>query len=154
MLETPQIIQTSAQLTACIHFTIPRDEITNAFGAGVDELIAAIIAQGIAPIGSIFTHHLRRPTDTFNFELCIQVSAPINAAGRVSPSQRPAIKVAQTVYHGAYDGLPDAWGEFMHWIKTKGHTPTQDLWECYITGPHSSSDPTTWLTELNQPLLD
>jgi len=118
MLDTPQITQTTAQLTAIIHLTIPREEMQNVFGPSVAELMTALAAQGIAPAGPVFTHHLRM--------------AP--------------------VYHGPYEGLPAAWGEFMEWIAANGYKPAEDLWECYTAGPHTSPDPTTWRTELNRPL--
>ncbi len=152
MLEPPQIIQTTAQLTAIIHVIVPREEIQKVMGPGIQELLATIAAQGIAPAGPWFTHHLRRPTDTFDFEISIPVAAPVAAAGRVQPSQWPAMKVARTVYHGAYEGLGEAWGEFIEWIETNGHTPAPDLWECYLAGPESSPDPADWRTELNRPL--
>jgi hypothetical protein len=40
----------------------------------------------------------------------------------------------------------------MGWITAEGHAPAGDLWESYVTGPHSSPDPTTWQTELTRPL--
>ena len=64
------------------------------------------------------------------------------------------MKVAQTVYHGDYEGLPAAWSEFDAWIKAQGHSPAPDLWECYAVGPESSPDPATWRTELSRPLTD
>lgn len=152
MIDTPQITQTTAQLTAIIHLTIPLTEMMHVFGPSVAELMTALAAQGIAPAGSVFTHHLRRPTDTFDFELSVPVNLPVVATGRVKPSQWPVMKVARTVYTGPYEGLPAAWGEFRNWIEANGHTSTPDLWECYVDGPHSSADPTTWRTELNQPL--
>jgi effector-binding domain-containing protein len=152
MIDTPEITQTSVQLTAMIHLTIPRPEMMRLFGPSVAELMAGLAVQGITPAGPVFAHHLRRPTDTFDFEVGVPVSVPVVGAGRVVPSQKPAMKVARTVYTGPYDGLPAAWGEFMDWIKANGHAPTPDLWECYVTGPHSSPDPSTWRTELNQPL--
>lgn len=33
-------------------------------------------------------------------------------------------------------------------------TIVNSLWECYLTGPASSPDPSTWRTELNKPLTD
>ena len=154
MLETPQITQTTAQLTAIIHVTVPREEIQNVMGPGLHELMAAIAAQGIAPTGPWFTHHLRRPTDTFDFEISVPVSAPVAAAGRVPPGEWPAMKVARTIYHGPYEGLGEAWGEFIDWIEAHGHTPAPDLWERYLAGPESSPDPAKWRTELNRPLLE
>lgn len=66
----------------------------------------------------------------------------------------PAMKAATTTYCGPYEGLPQAWGEFMGWIKAQGLKPAMDLYECYVTGPHSGPDPSTWRTELIRPLLD
>lgn len=154
MIDTPQIIQTAARPTAIIHFTIPREEMQNVFGPGIGELMAAIAAQGIAPAGPVFAHHLKITPGIWDFELGVPVSAPVAAAGRVKPSLWPAMKVARTVYHGPYEGLPDAWGEFMRWIEAEGHTPAPDLWECYVAGPQSSPDPSVWRTELSRPLID
>ncbi len=152
MLDTPQITRTTAQLTAIIHLTIPRDEIRNVMGPGLNELMAALAAQGTAPAGPWFTHHLRRPSETFDFEISVPVAVPVAAAGRVKPSAWPDMKVARTIYHGPYEGLAGAWGEFIDWIEANGHTATPDLYECYVTGPESTPDPATWRTELNQPL--
>ena len=61
--------------------------------------------------------------------------------------------MARTVFQGPYEGLGAAWGEFDAWIVANGHTPGPDLWECYVAGPESSSDPASWRTELNGPLV-
>ncbi|MGZ3158314.1 MAG: GyrI-like domain-containing protein [Burkholderiaceae bacterium] len=154
MIDTPQITQTVAQLTAVIHLTIPRDEIRHVMGPGLKELMSTIVEQGIAPAGPWFSHHLKKPSEIFDFEISVPVSAPVTAAGRVKPSRLPAAKVARTIYHGPYEGLGDAWGELMAWVKTNGHTPAENLWECYVTDPASNPDPATWRTELNCPLIN
>lgn len=152
MLDTPQITQTSAQSAAIIRLTIPREEMRSVMGPAIGELMATIAAQGIAPVGPLFSHHLTMPSDVFDFEVGVPVAAPVNAAGRVQPGQLPAVKVARTVYHGGYEGLGSAWGEFMGWIAENGHTPGPNLWECYVAGPESSPNPADWRTELNRPL--
>ncbi len=152
MLDTPHITQTTTQLTAVIHLTIPRDQIQSVMGPGIGELMATIAAQGITPTGPWFSHHLKMAPDTWDFEISVPVSAPVVAAGRVKPSQWPAMKVARTVYHGPYEGLADAWGEFLDWITADGHTPAPDLYECYVAGPESSPDPANWRTEFTKPL--
>jgi effector-binding domain-containing protein len=70
----------------------------------------------------------------------------------VTAGQLPATKVARTTFHGPYEGLAAAWGEFDKWIESSGNKPAVDLWESYIVGPKSNPDPTTWRTELNRPL--
>jgi len=103
-------------------------------GSGLSELKAAVAAQGIATTGAWFDHHFRRPTDTFAFEICLPV-------------------VARTIYHADYDGLGAAWGEFEAWMVANGHKTGPDFWQCYLMDPESNTDPSTWRTELNRPLI-
>ncbi len=152
MIETPQITQTGRQLTAAIHLTVPRAEIQHVMGPGITEVLAAVADQGIGPAGPWLTHHLRMDPEVFDFEICVPVTAPVAPTGRVQPGELPAATVVRTMYHGPYEGLGDAWGEFHAWITANGHTPRPDLWEVYAVGPESSPDPADWRTELNQPL--
>ena len=104
--------------------------------------------------GLIFRWCAKTAPTAFDFELGVRVSAPVKATGRVKPGQLPAAKVARTVYSGAYEGLPSAWGEFVKWMRASGHEPAENLWEVYSVGPQSSSDPANWRTELNRPLTN
>lgn len=153
MLDAPRITQTPAQPTAVIRLTIPRAEIQQVMGPGISELMAAVAAQGVAPAGPWFTHHLKMDPHTFDFEIGVPVAAPVAVAGRVQPAELPAATVARAVYHGAYEGLGAAWEAFGTWIASQGHAPAPDLWECYVVGPESTADPAGWRTELNRPLL-
>lgn len=152
MLSAPQIIQTTAQTAAVIHLTIPRREMMKMFGPTIGELMAALAAQSVEPIGAVFAHHIKMSPEIFDFELGVKVSAPVKATGRVKPGELPAAKVANTVYSGPYEGLPTAWGEFDKWIKANGHEQAADLWELYSVGPQTTPDPAGWRTELNRPL--
>jgi len=75
------------------------------------------------------------------------------AVGRVKAGQLTATTVARKVFHGPYEGLGAAWGQFDAWVRAQGQTPAPDLWECYVVGPESNPDPATWCTELNRPLV-
>jgi effector-binding domain-containing protein len=87
------------------------------------------------------------------FEIGVSVAAPITAAGRVQPSEWPAMTAARTVYRGPYEGLGPAWGEFDAWIASEGRSPAPDLWERYVAGPETNPDPSAWATELSRPLV-
>lgn len=153
MIETPHITQTSTQQTAVVRLTVPRSEIQHVMGPGISEVMAAIAAQGIAPAGPWFSHHLKMDPEVFDFEIGVPVTAPVTPTGRVQPGELPAATVARTVYHGPYEGLGAAWGELMAWIEANGQTPAPNLWECYAVGPETTTDPGGWRTELNRPLL-
>ena len=152
MIDTPQITQSPARQVAMIHLTVPTSEIQTVMGPGIREVFETLAGQGIAPAGPWLTHHVRRPTDVFDFEICVPVTTPVAPAGRVKPGVLRAATVARTVYHGPYEGLAAGWGKLMEWIEANGHTPREDLWEVYAVGPESGSDSSTWRTELNRPL--
>lgn len=152
MIDTPEIVTTPARAIAVIPFDIPRSEMGPAFSAGIGELLAELKAQRIAPTGPVFAHHLRIVADRWIFDLGIPTATPVRAAGRVVPREWPAQRVARTICHGDYEGLPGAWGEFAAWMKAQGLTQAEDLWESYTVGPQTSADLTTWRTELVRPL--
>lgn len=152
-ISAPQIIdRTAAQKTAFIHLTVPRSEIRNVMGPGLQELRATVEAQGIAVTGAWFTHHLRIDPEIFDFRISLPVASKVEAAGRVEAGELPPRTVAQTIYTGPYEGLGSAWGEFTAWIEGQGHKAAADIWECYVSGPESSPEPGNWHTELNCPL--
>ncbi len=154
MIATPYITQTSQQHTATLHLTVPREYIGRSMGAGVQQVLSVLTAQNISPSGPWFTHHHRRPTDTFDFEICFPVAQPIEPSGQVLPSIWPAMTVARTVFQGDYAGLPEAWGQFQAWLDTKAHNTASDLWEVYLVNPNSNPNPAEWRTELNRQIID
>ena len=152
MLESPQIVHTDAQLAAVIRLTIPREEIQAVMGPAIADVFAAIAAQGVDPAGPVFSHHLRLEPGIFDFEVGVPVRAPISPAGRVKGGFLPAATVVRTVYTGPYEGLPQAWGEFMALLEGQGHALADEAWESYLHSPAQDPDPGSWRTELNRPL--
>ena len=89
----------------------------------------------------------------FDFEVGVSVTKPVISQGRVLPGVLRATNVARAMYSGPYEGLGAAWGEFEEWIVSNGYKAAPDLWEFYVTGPESGSDPAKWRTEFNRPLI-
>jgi len=152
MIETPRTVDSPKREAAVIHLTIPRAEIRHVMGPSYKELMDAVAAQGITPSGPWFSHHFRMDPATFDFEIGVPVPKPVKTVGRVKPGDLPAAKVIRTVYHGGYEGLPAAWGEFDAWIKTNGVAVSGELWEIYTVGPETTKDPAAIRTELSRPL--
>ena len=152
MIDEPQIVQTSAQKSAVIHVTCPRDKIREVMGPGYTELMATLKAQGITPAGPWYTRHFRMDPEIFDFEIAAPIAGEVKPAGRVVPGELPAARVVRTIYHGPYEELPGAWAQFDAWIAANGHEPDGSLWEVYRVGPESGGDPSTWQTELSRPL--
>jgi len=154
MIEEPPVVEISAQLVATIHVETPRSKVQEVMGPGISEAMAAVQEQGIGPAGPWFAHHLKMTPEVFDFDICVPVSAPVTAVGRVTPWQRPALKVVRTVYHGPYEGLSGAWHEFARWTEGNGYEVAGDLYECYVVGPESSPHPSSWRTELSRRVIE
>ena len=150
--ETPQVLNIPAQTVATIHIETSRSEMQNVMGPGIREVMAAVKAEGIGPTGPWFAHHLEMMSDSFNFNICVPVSAPVMAVGRVRPWQRPALRVVRTLFYGSYEGLGRAWQEFNEWTDANGYKAAADLYECYLVGPESNPDSANWRTELSRPV--
>ena len=153
MIDTPKIVDTSALVTAVVRLTVPRTEIQTVMGPAIQEVLAAVAAQRLQPTGPIFSRHLRMDPDVFDFEVGVPVKLPVTPTGRVIASALPAVRAARTEYHGGYEGLGAAWGEFETWMQSHGHAAASGLWESYVTGPESGQTPDHWRTELTRPLL-
>ena len=152
-LDPPQIVDVPAFKVARIAITTPASEIRPAMHAGLRELRAALADQGVEPTGPWFTHHLKVPDQTFDFEICLPVAVDVKPEGRVAMGEIRAARTARTTYRGDYANLGEAWGQFMQWINTQGVVAAPDLWEVYTAGPEASPHPADWQTQLNRPLL-
>ena len=88
-------------------------------------------------------HQIDHGSCTFDFEVGVPVTGRSRAPVASEASRLPTATVARTVYHGPYEGLGAAWGEFGEWIAFTGHESAANLWECYVAGPESNPDPAT-----------
>jgi effector-binding domain-containing protein len=153
MIDPPEVLEIAGHEIAVIHLTIPRSEMPKVIGPALAELNAAVAAQGIGAPGPWFAHHLRTDPARFDFEIGVLATAPVEAVGRVKPGRWPAMTAARTIYRGPFEKLVAAWQEFNDWVRANGHTAAADLWERYLVGPETSSDPADWRTELTRPLI-
>jgi effector-binding domain-containing protein len=152
-IEKPEIVQTIPILTAALYARVPAKEIQNQMGLLLRELSDELRSQGIKPAGPWFTHHLRGPSEFFDFEVCFPVGSSIRANGRVKPGRWPAMKMVRTTYHGGYEGLAGGWQDFMAEIKSMGLQVSPEIWEVYLTGPDTTNEPDQWRTELSRAIL-
>ncbi len=149
MIEEPTIIEVSAITGACIHLVIPGREMPKYIDPAIAEILKALNAHGTSPAGPLFSYHLRRPSDTFDFELGFPVEGEVQPQGRVRQIMRPAFRVARVMYIGPYEELTQGWMALHHWVRERKLNEDGRFWECYITDPDEEPDPTKWRTELN-----
>ncbi len=158
MIESPHIVDTEERTAAVIHLKVARPDLPKVVPAAIAELHRAISAQGTSTQGPFFMHHVTMPADDFDVEAGFPVAEQIAPSGRVRPGSLPAAKVARTIYEGPYEGLYGAWDAFGRRLESDGLLDrarlkrAETLWESYLVGPETTSDPSKWRTELNLPL--
>ncbi len=152
MIDTPRIVDTQDQPYAFIHLSIPRTEMHAVLPPTLNELFAAVEAQGLSMV-PWFAHHLTLSDGDFDFEACVPAEASFVSAGRVQRGLWPASTVARTVYHGDYPGLPAAWDQFNIWIRQHDYAYAGHIYEHYIVNQGTTKNPAEFRTELSWPLL-
>ena len=153
-LERPHMGHFGGHEVVLVHVVTPRAEMGSAIHAALEEISAALQAQGVEPAGAWYAHHHRRPTDTFDFDVCFPVARAVVLSGRLEHADVPLMEVVRTAYHGGYEGLPAAWPEFHTWVEGKGHKVREDVFEVYARGPREEADPDGWHTDLVMPLAE
>ena len=149
MLSVPEVVQVEARPAAAIHLHIPAKDMGKYMDPAINEVLQVIEAQGLRPAGPLFSFHLQRPGEEFNFEIGFPVEGPIKEEGRVRMIERPAARVVRAIHTGPYDGLQRSWQEFQEWVKNERLPVIEMFWESYLTDPGKEPDPKKWRTELN-----
>jgi effector-binding domain-containing protein len=156
MIEPVSVQFDEGTVAAVIRVQIPRDKMKEVMGPAIQEVREAVAAQGIGPAGPLFAHHLTLCDTTFDFEVGYPTTGEVKPTGRVRPGGLPSTMVAKSTYHGAYEGLHEAWQQFGEIAEkelvTHRFKRGSSIWEVYTFGPESDPDPTTWRTELVAPL--
>ncbi len=120
MLDESTIIDVAECPAAVVRIRTPREEMREAMGAGRKALFDGLAQQGQSPAGPMFSHHFKMEPGIFDFEIGVPVDRPVTASGRLQPGHIPAAKMVRTIYHGAYEGLGEAWESFDDSIAVQG----------------------------------
>jgi effector-binding domain-containing protein len=145
----PTVTTAAEQTTAVIHGDVPMGELANFFDQSFRRIGEVLAEQGIAPAGAAFARYHGQPTDTAELEVGFATATPIEPRGDVVPGSLPGGQIVQFVHEGAYDQLGSSWGRLQEWIQQQGHTPSDSIWEVYVTEPSPEMNPDDLRTELN-----
>ena len=104
----------------------------------------------VKPIGPAFSRYDSEYGEKVDVEVGVPVEEPLGATIQsdgveIVPSELPAGRIATTKYVGEYDGLGQAWGDFLEAVKADGHQLGLPYWEAYDTPPVEGETPVTGL---------
>ena len=161
-VEGIQILRAPAVPTVVVRATnVAMSTISELFDAAFGTALPAAFARGLTPAGPAFALYTRL-TDGADPVADVEIGfpldgplieqlddEPVEGGGlRVVASVLPAADVAVTTHLGGYDGLGQAWGEFLGQIGAMGRAPGTPFWETYVTEPSPDMDPADLRTDL------
>lgn len=142
------------QATAVVRERVPLSELPQFFQRAYHDTMAAAQSQGRHPIGPPFSMYHGMPTDAVDVEAGFPVDGPITAGEGVVPGTLPAGRVVETTHVGPYETMRETYDKVLAFIREQGLTPSNDMWEVYLSDPQTEPDPATWRTQIYWPVAD
>jgi effector-binding domain-containing protein len=131
---------------------VPAEGLRDFFDESLPAVWMAVQTQGLSPAGPPFARYHGMPGATVDVETGFPVQG-FTSAGDVQATTLPACRAAVAVHVGSYDGLAHTWEALMGWAGEQGlQRQGDDFWEVYLTDPGTEPDPSTWRTQLVQPI--
>lgn len=157
-LSDPEIIDFPGFPTAVVRFADhPMDQMHVAMDTAFTALKAAMDRGEVQPSGPAFARYESTPGATATFETGFPLDAPLAEpvaveGAEIVPSELPATRLAIAKHTGSYDGLGQAWQDFLAAVRAQGLTPGLPFWEAYDTEPGPDVDPAELITGLAVPV--
>jgi effector-binding domain-containing protein len=156
-----QITQLAPQPVVSIRATVQVAALGEAMDDRLQALSAYLQQRGVEPAGPPYVrYHTFGETET-DLETGIPVTEPVAGAGHIGGGALPG-GPAITVWHlGGHDTLGDAYARLGGGVTAAGRAPCGAAWEVYYwidpaqyNGTADWPDPSTWRTQLVQPIND
>ena len=154
-----KIQQLALQPVVSIRSTILIANLGEAMGERLQALSGYLQQSGARPVGPPFVRYHTFGATEADLETGIPVVDPIVGEGRIAVSELPAGPAVTTWHFGSHDTLGEAYARIHSLIQEGGHEPNGAAWEVYYWidpndsgAPSTFPDPSTWRTQLIQPI--
>lgn len=150
----------SPQPTLSVRETVPLAALDEAHDRMLRALADVLTRRGVRPAGPpVVRYHTFGSTET-DVELAVPVAEPLAGEGQVVTGELPGGPAATTWHLGAHDKkLGEAYARLEEGVKARGRQKEGAAWEVYTwidlltyRGTDVWPDPSTWRTQLVQPL--
>lgn len=126
--------------------------LTDFFGRAFGAVMTATKAQNASPTGPPFAMYHGMPTETVDVEAGFPVAPGFSAAGEVIGGLLPASEALEAVHLGPYDTLERTYALILERMSAEGMTPSDTMWEFYLSDPEKEPDPAKWQTRVVWPI--
>jgi effector-binding domain-containing protein len=143
MIESIGVETLTARHAAVVRGRARAEEIGTLVGQAYGEVMHALGAQGLAPVGPPFVRYAMAGMDAGGqaeeFELAagFPCGSPAGAAGRVEATDLPAGEAVVAVHVGQWSEMGEVYAAVTAWMVEHALAAAGDPWETYLDGPEA-----------------
>ena len=145
MQDTIEQVQLAEQHAAVVRGRVPTEQISDFLAGAFGEVIGALSAQGLAPVGPPFGLYSPPSEEGFEVAAGFPASGPVTTAGRVGDLLMPGGLAVQVMHVGAYADVAAAYQAIEAYLPEHGLVPVGPPWESYLDEPEVA-EPRTLVT--------
>lgn len=93
------------------------------------------------------------PTETVDVEAGFPITPNFSDDGDVVAQLLPESEAFEAMHRGPYDTLQQTYALILERMSAEGQTPSDTMWEFYLSDPEKDPDPATWLTRVVWPVV-
>lgn len=149
----PRLIKTQEQRTAVIRERVAMTGLTDFFSRAFNAVMAAAQAQHASPIGPPFALYHGMPTDTVDVEAGFPITPNFTGTGEVIAHKLPESEAFEAMHRGPYTTLQETYALILERMSAAGKTPSDTMWEFYLSDPEKQPNPATWQTRVVWPTV-
>lgn len=140
------------QRSAVVRVEVPMADLPRTIGESLGLAGNAIEGCGATYAGPPFARYLAFDPARIVADIGFPIAGLFVATDRVVEQELPGGRVARVMHIGPYETLAETYGRLETWLGEHGLTAGAPMWESYLSDPDIERDPTTWRTEIVQPL--
>jgi effector-binding domain-containing protein len=134
-----------------LHEAVRVEDLRDFFPRAMTAAGEALAARGVDPAGPPVALYEGMSEETFDVTAGFPVPAGA-APNDVVAATLPGGATVEVIHQGSYDDLSNTYEELTAWFKENGMTPPTVMWEEYLVGPESGTDPSHWRTRIVYPV--
>ena len=138
--------------TIGIRSVVPLDRMQTFFSESYGRLFEEIGREHIRVTGMPFGRYRGMPSETVDVEAGVPVAKAPASHADVVVGELPATEAVEAVHVGPYDKLEETYDEMIAWMREHSLTPSDEMWEFYLTDPADEPDPAKWETKVVIPV--
>ncbi len=131
---------------------VPPADLPAFIGRSFGDLFGHVRLLSITVAGEPFAIYHAFGADAIDAEIGLPVAGHVEATGRITTRELPAMTVAETLHVGPYEELGGAYAALEAWIGDHGFEAVGPVRERYLAGPGTGVAPAAYRTMVALPI--